>query len=170
MITQQDLLNLSTKSGVIKALESGAVSEKELRSAYSRLRTRINRQVKAIAKSDVGFARGEANYFRAQKNLVTTRDLVSEVSQAIAFATGARYTIRGRREIRDKALHTLASHGIYLTADQWMEWVNFMQWFKQTEYAALYDSDSEAVMEVFEQGSTAKEWERAFREWRENNG
>lgn len=170
MITYQDLLSFGNRNAIIAALDKGTITEKELRSAYSRARTRVNRQVKAIAKSDVGFAKGEANYFRASRNLVTTRDLVGEISDLIRFASGARYTIRERREIRDKALATLAKHGIVLDKADWMKWVSFMQWFKQTEYAALYDSDSDVVMDVFEQGSTAKEWERAFREWRANNG
>ena len=105
----------------------------------------------------------------ANDGKVTMPYLVEEISDLIRFASSARYTITERREIRDKALATLAKHGIVLDKADWMKWVNFMQWFKSTEYAALYDSDSDVVMDVFEQGSTAEEWERAFREWRANN-
>lgn len=169
MLTQESLLSYGNYNNLAAAVERGEVSVKDIRSAYSRLRSRANRQVKAISKSDVGFSRGEMNYFRTVRNLVTTRDLLHEVADAIRFANSARYTIRGRREIRDKAIETLQARGINVTAATWMEWIDFITWFKSTAYSALYDSDSSVVQEIFEQGSNPQEWERMFREWNANH-
>ena len=169
MLTQESLLRYGNYNNLVAAVERGEVSVKEIRSAYSRLRTRINRQVKAIAKSDVGFSRGEMYYFRKARDLVTTRDVLHEVADAIRFANSARYTIRGRREIRDKAIETLQARGVNVTAATWWEWIDFITWFKSSAYSALYDSDSSVVQEVFEEGSNPQEWERMFREWNANH-
>ena len=178
MLTLSNLISYGYKEGkrtnpynqLVSAIDRGEISVKDLKSAYSRLRSKVNKQAKTVSKSDVGYAKGETPYFRTLKNMPLTRDLVHEAAQAIAFYTGARYSIAQRRETRDKAIATLAKRGIYLSKNDWMEWVNFMQWFQHSEYAALYDSDSEVVQDIFEQGSTAQEWERAFREWKANNG
>lgn len=168
-LTRQDLLKFGNYDKLAAAVVRGDVSVKDVRTAYSRLRKQLNAQVKAIAKSDVGFSRGEMNYFRSVRNLVTTRDLLHEVSDAIRFATSARYTIRGRRAIRDKTIATLQARGINVTAANWNEWINFITWFKSSAYSALYDSDSDVVMDVFEQGSNPGEWERMFKEWNMNH-
>ena len=169
MLTRADLTAFKNYNNLAAAVERGEVSIKDIRRAYSGLRSIANRQVRAIAKSDVGFSRREMNYFRSISNLVTTRDLLHEVADLISFYNSKRYSIKERRATRDKTIDTLNKHGINVTKETWWEWINFITWFKASAYSALYDSDSSVVQEVFEEGSNAQEWERLFKEWNMNH-
>jgi hypothetical protein len=169
MLTRAGLAAFNNYNNLAAAVERGEVSITDVRKAYSGLRSIANRQVKAIAKSDVGFSRGEMNYFRSVRNLVTTRDLLHEVADLIRFYNSSRYSIKDRRATRDKTIATLNKRGIDVTKETWKEWIDFITWFKASAYSALYDSDSSVVQEVFEEGSNAQEWERLFKEWNMNH-
>lgn len=169
MLTMASLVAFKNYNNLAAAVERGEVSIKDIRRAYTGLRRIANRQVKAIAESDVGFSRGEMNYFRAVRNLVTTRDLIHEVADLISFYNSKRYSIKERRVTRDKTIDTLNKRGINVTKETWGEWINFITWFKASAYSALYDSDSSIVQDVFEEGSNAQEWERLFKEWNMNH-
>lgn len=170
MLTLEGLRKYTGKNDLIAALNKGVISEKDLRKVYSSFRKQINAQVKNIQKSDIKFLPGTAPTMRKAANVITTRDLVSEIAQGLRFYHSKSYSRPQRVEQRRKSIEALAARGINIPIDRWDEWREFMQWFYHTEYAAKYDSDSGIVMEVFEQGSCAAEWERAFREWKLNYG
>lgn len=170
MLTLMGLRKYGGKNELVAALNKGEITEKDLRRVYSSFRKQIMSQIKSIEKSDIGFLPGTAPVMRKAANIITTRDLVSEISQGLRFYHSKSYTRKQRVEQRDKAIQALAARGIDISPDRWNEWREFMQWFYHTEYSAIYDSDSDVVMEVFEQGSSAQEWERAFREWKLNYG
>jgi hypothetical protein len=146
------------------ALVSGLVTEKQLRNYYTAERSRAQAAARRIAKSDVGFYDGETPYFTKLRNLTTTGSLVHAVVDVSRFTSSKRSTVGGRRKVQQQTISTLHSRGIdFVDESNYREWISFIQWFKASEFAAYYDSDSEAVADVFEAGSNAREWAQLFR-------
>lgn len=165
MLTQARLKSFKTRNELIAALNRGEFTEKQLRSAYSKLRSNVLKQVKAIEKSEIGFVRGEKPNPRALKNLWGEGSLVSEVMDTLRFVNSKSYSIKSRLETRTKTLQTLAKRGIYIPRQDYLKWVEFIQWFRMSEYAALYDSDSDVTQDIFAEGYDSDDWERLFREY-----
>ena len=161
----------SAYNDLIIALNKGEISEKELRKKYSEFRKQIMSQIKRIEKSDITFLPGTAPTMRKAANLITTRDLVHEIATGLQFYHSKNYTIRQRKEQRRVAIEKLAEHGIKIKVSQYDEWRRFMQWFKSSSFAAIYDSDSDVTQLVFnsESASTSQEWESLFLEWMKKN-
>lgn len=161
----------SAYNDLVVALNKGEITEKDLRKKYSGFRKQIMSQIKRIEKSDVKFLPGTAPTMRKAKNLITTRDLVHEIATGLQWYHSKSYSVEQRKEQRRVAIEKLAEHGIKIKASQWDEWRRFMQWFKSSSFAAIYDSDSAVTQLVFnsEAASTSQEWETLFLEWMKNN-
>ena len=168
MLTLAGLRKYRNYNELVSALNKGTITEKELKGVYSSFRKQIMGQIKSIQKSDITFLPGTAPTMRKVADLITTSDWVHEIATGLRFYHSQSYTRKQRVEQRQKAINILASRGIDIPLERWYDWRRFMAWFNHTEYAAKYDSDSGVVMEVFEQGASAQEWERAFREWQLN--
>lgn len=161
----------SAYNDLVAALNKGEITEKDLRKKYSEFRKQIMSQIKSIEKSDITFLPGTAPVMRKAKNLITTRDLLHEIATGLQFYHSKSYTLTQRKEQRRLAIEKLAEHGIKINESQWDEWRRFMQWFKHTSFATIYDSDSAVTQMVFnsEAASTAEEWESLFLEWMKKN-
>lgn len=161
----------SAYNDLIIALNKGEITEKELRKKYSEFRKQIMSQIKRIEKSDITFLPGTAPTMRKAVNLITTRDLVHEIATGLQFYHSKSYSITQRKEQRRVAIEKLAEHGIKIKVSQYDEWRRFMQWFKSSSFAAIYDSDSAVTQLVFnsEEASSSKEWVSLFLEWMKKN-
>lgn len=161
----------SAYNDLVVALNKGEITEKDLRKKYSEFRKQIMSQIKSIEKSDIKFLPGTAPIMRKAANLITTRDLVHEIATGLQFYHSKSYSKQQRKEQRRLAIEKLAEHGINIKESQWDEWRRFMQWFKSSSFAAIYDSDSASTQMVFnsEEASTAQEWETLFLEWMKHN-
>lgn len=172
MLTVDELLKYHNKAELVSALDRGEITEKDLSRVYSRFRKRINAQVKNIMEnSDIPFLEGMSPWMSKKVNLVTTNALVDQIAQGLRFITGKSYTIPQRKEQRRLAVAKLREHGIFINEKDWGEWRRFMAWFKRTEFAALYDSDSMVTQVVFneEPTATSTDWEKAFLDWMKEN-
>ena len=161
----------SAYNDLVVALNKGEITEKDLRKKYSAFRKQIMAQIKIIEKSDIKFLPGTAPTMRKAANLITTRDLVHEIATGLQFYHSKSYSRQQRKEQRRLAIEKLVEHGINIKESQWDEWRHFMQWFKSSSFAAIYDSDSAVTQMVFnsEEASTAQEWETLFLEWMKHN-
>ena len=166
-MTAKELRQLKTKNEVIAALNKGELSNKELRKAYSALRKQVMKQIRTISKSSIPFVKGEKPYFMKTRNIVTERELVSQTAEMLHFIHSKRYSTKDRAATKRKTLTTLRNHGINISDSEYLKWVRFITWFKNSAYAALYDSDSEVVLDVFEEGSNSRQWSKLFREYGE---
>ena len=52
--------------------------------------------------------------------------------------------------------------GFDISQDDYIKFRQFMEWFKGSQFAKLYDSDAPELPEAFEQGSTPQDWQRIF--------
>lgn len=154
-----------TVNQVVKALSSGSTTMKELRKEYSRMRSIAQKRIGRIEKSAIPFTKGARPYFSKLSNIVTERDLVREYAELSRFIESPSSTAKGRREQRDKTIDTLQKRGFDVDKNNYMQFLNFIEWFKHSEYSAKYDSNSDIVQEVFDMASMtagSREWKKLF--------
>lgn len=170
MLTVESLKKYKNRTQLAADLRKGIITEKDLVSAYSRMRKNVMAQIKKIQKSDIPFLAGKIPAPPTVKDLtgalgINQKALLYETAEMLKFVRGKSYTMPQRREQRRKAVEALRARGIEIKETDWGKWREFIEWFKHTEYAALYDSDSEVTLDVFEHGSNSTEWNKLFREW-----
>lgn len=175
MLTVASLKKYTSRNQLAADLKKGKISEKELVSAYSRMRKNVMAQIKKIQKSDIPFLAGKVPAPPTVKELtgalgVNQKWLLYETVEMLKFVQGKSYTLPQRKVQRKKAVEMLNARGINITESEWGKWREFIEWFRHTEYAALYDSDSDVTQEIFEQGSSSLEWDKLFKEWIAEHG
>ena len=171
MLTLEGLTKYKSKKDLVSALNRGEITEKELSRVYSSFRKRNNAQIKSIQGSDIPFLPGTVPYMSKKINIVTTSALVDQISSGLRFFHSKSYTKTQRKEQRRVAVAKLAEHGIHIAESEWGSWRRFMAWFHQTEFASLYDSDSDATQEIFNANpkATGVDWQRLFIDWMREN-
>ncbi len=147
-----------------KALTSGELTEQRIRSAYSELRKlAMSRNRRVSAESVTQKFGNETEYFRTNKNLVTTSQLLHELADVNKYLHGYRSTITGLKKHRQNVMDSAEKLGFDIDASNYPDFVRFMNWFKSSEYSKLYDSSSIEVSEVFNsERASRSSWERAF--------
>lgn len=175
MLTVESLKKYTSRNQLAADIKKGKISEKELVSAYSRMRKNVMAQIKKIQKSDIPFLAGKVPAPPTVKELtgalgLNQKALLYETAEMLKFVQGKSYTMPQRKEQRRKAVEALKARGIEINEADWSKWREFIEWFRHTEYAALYDSDSEVTQEIFEQGSSSLEWDKLFKEWIAEHG
>ena len=155
-----------------KAVASGEFSSKTLRQAYSQMRsTAVKRYERLTSERNVKqFGKPEAEYFRQTKNIVSTGELVKELRDISRFLKNKGSTISGLRERRDYTINLLNESGWDIDKSDYPELMEFMKWFKASEFSKQYDSDSEVVGQVFNsERATPADWRKAFNELKSTN-
>ena len=175
MLTIESLKKYTSRNQLAADIKKGKISEKELVSAYSRMRKNVMAQIRKIQKSDIPFLAGKVPAPPTVKELtgalgVNQRALLYETAEMLKFVQGKSYSLPQRKAQRKKAVEILNARGINITESEWGKWREFIEWFKHTEYAALYDSDEQVVQDIFEQGSSSEEWDKLFKEWISEHG
>ena len=156
-----------------KALSSGELSEKQLRQAYSSLRSKAMSRAKRVGSERVTseFGNTPDAYFQTLKGLPTQSQLVRAVVDVTRFLKSKQSTITGLKSQRQNVINSAEKMGFDVDTGNYREFVEFMRWFKASEFSKLYDSDSEEVREVFNSESAgAGNWRRAFEEFTRQNG
>lgn len=159
------LLSFKSRNELIGAINKGQITEAQIKKEYIDLRKQAIRQIKRIESSNVPFYGGDKPYPRAVSKLVTTADLIGEVTDVLRFMHSKRYSITDRRKTKAKIISTLQKHGISVDESNFDKWIQFIQWFKLSAYSALYDSSSDITEEVFQEGANSQDWERLFKEY-----
>lgn len=146
-------------------LSSGEVTEKRLRSAYNDLRSKAVRKNRTIQKDPEFSKVAENEVFMKSKSLPTQSALLHEFADMNRYLNSKRSTLGGQRSIKQNYIETAQEHGIDVNEENYAEWIKFIKWFKESAFSAQYDSEAEEVMEAFEEGSTASDWERIFKQF-----
>lgn len=159
-----------TVNTIGKEIAKGTITEKELRQQYAKLRSVATKRIQRIEKSDIPFIKGHAPFFMKTKDIVTLQALVRELADIERFLESPSSTRKGRVEQRRKTLDTLKKRGFDVEEKDYLRFINFMEWFKNSEYSAKYDSNADIVQDVFDSASPragAKAWKRLFEEFGE---
>lgn len=146
---------------------SGKYSEKELRSMYSDIRHIAQNQIRRIERSSAPFLAGEKPYFSKTANLITTSDVLHAIADVNRFMKSPTYSKPAREARLRTVTKTLSNQGFEVTGKNIKRFGEFMQWFKASAYAALYDSDAEEVKDVFNNSGRGRSrtWSKLFKEY-----
>lgn len=167
--TIEKIQNLSyTELG--KAVVSGDYSVKQLRQAYSQMRSVARKRIQRLQSpsSVEKFGKPNDENFRTTRNLVTTSELLKEIRDVSRFLKTKESTITGMKERRDWQINRLQKLGFNVENKDYPKIKEFLEWFKDSEFSMKYDSDSPTVVNVYNSEEPTKEdWERAFNAFKE---
>lgn len=152
-----------------KAVVSGDYSMKQLRQAYSQMRSTAQKRIQRLNNpSNIRqFGNPEQEYFRTTKSLTTSSELLKEIKDVSRFLTKKSSTITGLREQRNFTNERMKESGFEVDKSEYPDLVKFMKWFKSSEFSKKYDSDSPVVAEVFNtEKATPENWRKAFEAFR----
>lgn len=152
-----------------KKLTTGELTEKRLKDYYTSARKKAMDRYRKTSKT-TEFGDIEKQAFAKLKNLPTTSALVHAISDVNRYLASASSTITGLRQRREQVLSTLSYHGFdFVDESNYGEWIRFLQWFKSSDYARLYDSADEEVEEAFMQAESAtpEDWAKALNKFME---
>ena len=161
----------ATYNQIVGMLNTGNLDVKELRRAYSQLRDIAEKRIKRVSTEEVTKEFGTVDvydengvYFRKIKNISTTSELVRELADMTRFLRSKRSTVKGLRKQREQTIWKAEKLGFDVNERNYLDFIKFMRWFKSSEYAKLYDSDSPEVQEVFNSGATTEaDWKELFK-------
>ena len=131
-----------------EALQSGVLSEKEIRDEYRRLRNIANKRIDRLEKA--GYAETQAylrnaGAYKAASNY-TMAELHYKLYQVSKFIAAKSSTVSGMRLIEKEAIETLQEKGL-VRIKNLQEFGDFMDWAR-TKYKNS-DFDSERAAEVY---------------------
>lgn len=152
-----------------RKLTTGELTEKRLKDYYTSARKKALDRYRRTSKTEE-FGDIEKQTFAKLKNLLTTSALVHEIADVNRYLSSASSTITGLRKRREQVLSTLSYHGFdFVDESNYGEWLRFLNWFKGSDYARLYDSTDEAIEDAFMQAESATpaDWERALNKFME---
>lgn len=156
-----------------KAVTSGELTVKRLQSYYTGARrTAMSRQRTIETRTHGEFGELQKESFTKLRNLRNTSDLLHEIADVNKFLEAKRSTITGLKEVRESVMTRAEQMGFDVDYGNYADYIRFMNWFQNSEFAKYYDSDSEEVMEVFNmaQQATKQDWEQAMLEFNLNYG
>lgn len=148
-----------------KAVISGDYSLKQLRQAYSQMRSTATKRIERLNKPEniKQFGQPEQEFFRTTKALTTSSELLKEIRDISSFLTNKGSTITGLRERRDFTIERMKENGFDVEKSDYPDLQKFMKWFKSSEFSKKYDSDSPQVAQVFNtEKASPEDWRKAF--------
>ena len=146
-----DVLKYDYENYYIEALKSGALTEKEMRSEYSRLRKIANKRLSALGRSK--FSNTQAYLLNVGKyvtldKIKSERDLMYRLQDLAKFVTAKSGSVTGQYEIRRNAIESLRERGLYFVNEKNFElFGQFMEEARIRGYAKIYGQ--ERVSELF---------------------
>ena len=162
-----------TVNRLTRELNTGKTTIEEIQRGYNAMREKAMSRIRRIKKSEIPFFTAEAPKFATVKQLKDTRALIHEYADLQRFISSPRSTVTGRKKIREKALASLSKHGVtWVNNSNYLEFVDFIQWFNESEYSARYDSNDNVVEDVANAvantGLDPEELFKFYEEWRKS--
>lgn len=131
-----------------EALQSGVLSEKEIRDEYRRLRDIANKRIDRLEKAGYGGTQAylrNAGAYKSASNY-TMAELQYKLYQISKFVSAKSSTVSGMRSIEKEAIKALQEKGLERVKNL-QEFGDFMSWAR-TRYKNS-DFDSERAAEVY---------------------
>lgn len=173
-MAKTDVLQYDYENYYIEALKSGSLTEKEMRSEYSRLRKIANERIAALGRSRFNktqtYIQNVGKYVTLDK-IKNERQLIYKLHDLAKFVTSKRGSVTGQYEIRRKTLETLHERGItFVTAKNLDDFGDFMEEARNKLYEKQYGS--ERVKDMFglaeKKGINPQDLLKDFGYWIEN--
>lgn len=173
-MAKTDVLKYDFENYYVDALKSGTLTEKEMRSEYSRLRKIANKRLSALGRSK--FSNTQAYLLNVGKyvtldKIKSERDLMYRLQDLAKFVTAKSGSVTGQYEIRRNAIESLRERGLHFVNEKNFElFGQFMEEARIRGYARIYGS--ERVSELFgtasKKGMNPEELFKDFGFWMQN--
>ena len=133
------------------AVKNNTYSMTEIRTAYSTLRERARGRTRTVtsARNQAAFRTEKPRQFATEKQLKTNSDLLRELHDINKYLNSYRSTVKGLEKHREDTIKGAAKWNITVTNENYPEYLDFMDWFKDSEFATAYDSGSSEVKNAF---------------------
>lgn len=173
-MAKTDVLKYDYENYYIEALRSGSLTEKEMRSEYSRLRKIANERIAALGRSRFNktqtYIKNVGKYVTLDK-IKNERQLIYKLSDLAKFVTSKRGSVTGQYEIRRKTLETLHERGItFVNARNLDDFGDFMEEARTRLYSRIYGS--ERIKDMFgvaeKKGINPQDLFQDFAYWMQN--
>ena len=151
-----------TYNEIGEKLISGELTEKRLRSYYTDARKKAQTNYNRVRKSEFKEIVNKETFEKVRNAAVTTNALAHAVADVNKYLNSKKSTITGQKEIREKLINVANKMGFDISQDEYIKFRQFMEWFKNSEFAKLYDSDAPELPQAFEEGSSPQDWQRIF--------
>lgn len=150
---------------LVKVVDTGEVSIKQLREYYSRSRKQVMDRRRTFSKSEFAEER-KIDKPMSLKNIVTSQQLVQEIHDVNKILRSKSGTVGGYRKQRAKTIEALNAKGIDVDWNTYGDWITFNKWFHASKWDTVFDSTSEEVNDVFaeEPAGPAEVWNQLFLE------
>lgn len=143
----------------------GEISVTDLRIYYSSARKRALSRSSRISKT-TEFGTIEKVDFAKLRELKTIEALLHEIHDLNKFLGSAGSTITGLKKRREQQIKIFHENGMeFVNESNYGRFVDFLKWFRSSEYAKYYDSHDDEVGEVFLQAgenATPEDWAGIF--------
>lgn len=159
--------NYSSFSKLSADLARGRVDMDMMISQYTHLYRVAQRRVTAVQKSSLPYGKGHKPAFIKPENIVTEGMLAREYTDVVKFLKRKNTTVAGRLKQFTKIQNSLRKQGFNITKKNFNKFVNFMDWFYASKYAAMFDSNEEIVNDVFNKvkRTSPSQWAKLFEEF-----
>ena len=173
-MAKTDVLKYDYENYYVDALKSGTLTEKEMRSEYSRLRKIANKRLSALGRSK--FSKTQAYLLNVGKDVTldkikSERDLMYRLQDLAKFVTAKSGSVTGQYEMWRNAIESLRERGLHFVNEKNFElFGQFMEEARIRGYAKIYGS--ERVSELFgtasKKGINPEELFKDFGFWMQN--
>ena len=158
-----------TYNEIGEKLISGELTEKRLKSYYTDARKKAQSNYNRVKKSEFKEIVNKETFEKVRNATVTTNALAHAVADVNKYLNSKKSTITGQKETREKLLAVADQMGFQVDESNYIKFRQFMDWFKNSKFAKIYDSDSPELPEAFEQGASPEDWQRLFEEFVERD-
>lgn len=166
----QKLQNMNLNE-LLKALDTGTYSKSDMRKAYTQMRDiavkrikRLNTEanIRKYGKQNLYIENGE--YFKKLKGITSDTELIKELREVSTFLKSSASTVTGQKAKKKKIMETIESEGGKISDSEYPKFLEFLKWFKSSEYAKKIGSTEAIVSEVFNssQSGNPEGWRKAF--------
>ena len=171
---QIEKLQNSSLNQLGRMIQSGKMSVKQMRQAYTQMRDIAQKRIKTLNKERNIKEYGKQNlyiengeYFRKLKSITSESELLKEMVDLSTFLKSKLSTIKGLKEKKQNIIKQYTEKGIDMSGVDYVKFLEFLKWFKSSEFAKKIPSDVPIVKEVFDNSpnGTKEDWENAFKEY-----
>lgn len=163
--------SLYTPYGAKDAVSSNKITEKELRTEYSRLRSIARKRLERFEGTEwttTQIYKYNKQGFKPLKDIKSDSELRYLLADVARFITSDRSSVSGLEKERKRAIQTFQEHGYdFVTKKNFRQFTDFMEYVRTANLNRIYDS--KRVAEFYEANErkkfTNEELRDAFKQW-----
>ena len=129
-------------------------------------RITTEKNIKQFGKPNLYKYGKDGDYFRETRNIITSNELLKEISDVSSFLKSKRSTVTGLKQTRNALIERMSEAGFNVDNSEYLKLIKFLKWFKASEFSKIFDSDHPVTAQVWNMEKASEEdWRKAFEEF-----